>query len=142
MRKSMIAYSVLAGSLLLVGCGGGGGEEDEASNDRTSRITYISLNNADIREGSENGELEVQVSLPSELGARSRSITRLGTEQQSRARITKAKAAHSRFQRVTAGDLSPYQSLVMRFTNRMRPSKWCSAIRVTPVSTVLTPSVP
>lgn len=69
MRKSMIAYSVLAGSLLLVGCGGGGGEEDEASNDRTSRITYISLNNADIREGSENGELEVQVSLTERAGS-------------------------------------------------------------------------
>lgn len=65
----MIAYSVLAGSLLLVGCGGGGGEEDEASNDRTSRITYISLNNADIREGSENGELEVQVSLTERAGS-------------------------------------------------------------------------
>lgn len=66
MTRSLITYSVLAGSMLLVGCGGGGDEEDSGSS-TPPKSGSLSMISSDTREGNENSELTVQVRLSERL---------------------------------------------------------------------------
>jgi len=66
MTKSLITFSLLAGSVLLAGCGGGG-EEEDSNGSTSSRTGSLSMISSDAREGDDNSELTVQVRLSQRL---------------------------------------------------------------------------
>jgi hypothetical protein len=65
MKKTIFASGILAGTLLLVGCGGGGGDSDDDDSGRSTSSPTPSLSIAPtaIREGSGKTTVSVQVSL-------------------------------------------------------------------------------